>query len=191
MAICKYVNKSYPTQKDFYNLLQYCMNSHKNARYNFKLICDCPLTQYNKILHMGMRWVYYHKYFHKSNRTFCYHYVLAFDLDNEYKQLKKISVDLLEYLIIQLPVFEDANVFISAHIRDDGIPLHFHILVDSINSRTGHCTYIDIEKFKCQIGELLADYSIAVAGYSYRNMVGIMKLGKCAPSDLYEDSYWC
>ena len=187
MAICKFVNETYSSLEDLRNLLIYCADVNKNCICKYNAVFDCPAMHYYRIEHLALRWYYYHQFHKKQLTTLCYHYVLSFNLNYEYKELQQFNLSLFMYDLTKAAIFKDTNIFIAAHRRNDSLPQHLHIVVDSMQSLTGKGTFITMDTLKRTIGEMLSEYNIPLAGYSYRNITGKIRLDNRNANDLYDD----
>lgn len=190
MAVFKVIPKEYKQFEDVKNLIHYLFDIRKEAGgYSdisaFYRIGQNPYNiQYYEMF--ASQWCYAHKvYKPDANRTFCYHYVLAFDQNcsTEYNAVKDHWKKILS-ILFQLSVFRNIHKLIVTHSNGLGVPDHIHIMIDSINYMTGTSTFFEYKNLKQEIGELLAMYGIALAGYSFERNGNIF-LGDYSPSELY------
>lgn len=180
MAFIKYSVKSYLTVQDFLNLLKYLVSEEK-----FPIVSTTyPVNRYASLEYIAYRWNYMHMYHHAEDMTLCYHYVLSFDLDNEYRQLYNINPKQLLRQIRILSPFQGMDLFLAIHRSPRGYLKHVHIIVDSIHARTGKKTFINMDNLKEELGILFYPYNIAFSGYTYM-MNNRLLLGNEPPHRLY------
>lgn len=181
MAFIKFTNRSYITEQDFLQLLEYLVSDEKHpiAATTYNTNCYSPLE------YIAYRWKYMHSYHHVDNTTLCYHYVLSFDPDNEYRQLYKITPKRMLNCIRTLFSFKGIDLFISIHYLPRGFMEHVHIIVDSIHARTGKKTFINMDFLKEELGIFFSQYNIAFSGYSYMMPNNNLVLGNEPPHRLY------
>lgn len=185
MAYLKFVPNKYLTSNDVKALLNYCISPDRNPYYTSSIAHN----SYNEIEYYTFNFCYPHFYHHKQGKTICYHYVLSFDLNNEISRLEKLSLDSLFCYLGTMPEVKGLNLFFSVHRTKYGLPKHIHILVSSTNPDSGKSAFINFECLKYQIGEILADFNIALAGYSYCTANGYINRGNYSPENLYLENF--
>ena len=184
MALLKVTCREYATREDLERLFSYLIQNEKNP----VVLSNLPIARIRgvHVQELAAQWCYAHKVYQPDlSRTLCYHYVLAFDLfsDIEYEALKHHYSRIASELSC-LNILSGMYYFQSYHQNRGGIPMHLHIIVDSLYHNIGTSTFIRFDELKEELGETLAAYGIALAGYSYERGGKIYK-GNYSPRELY------
>lgn len=181
MAFVKYSMRSYPTAQDLFQLLEYLVSEEKYPI----VLTPYPINHYAPLEYIALKWNYLHTYHHADQMTLCYHYVISFDLDHEYFQLRKIKPQRILAEIRTLFSFRGLDLFIAIHRSPNGCMEHVHIIVDSINARTGRKTFVDMKSLKEELGLFFSSFNIAFSGYSFMTCNHRLALGDEPPHRLY------
>lgn len=194
MALVKVIPKAYKEYGDILNLINYLVDREKyaygltNIPFAMRIFNDPSNEMYKEVF--TSQWCYAHKmYKPDADRTLCYHYVLAFDLSAtvEYYALRDKDVEIVKGLY-NLPSFKKLHRCLVVHQNDRHITEHVHIMIDSIDHNTGQATFFDFKELKKEIGDVLYNYKVALAGYTYETN-GVLYLGECSPSVLYSEKF--
>lgn len=161
MAYFKYCNRKYTSPESFQTLINYLNNREKNPL----LIFNNTLNTASPLNFFVLDWCYQHLYNHSENRTFCYHYVLSFNLKHEFSIVKEHQ-NIIMYNIYCSDFFKDKKKLICAHRTPNNIVKHLHIIIDSIDSVNGKAVFIPHDKLIQEIGEELKIYRMALEGYT-------------------------
>lgn len=160
MAIFKYAERAYMSPKDLSNLIYYVTNPHKCLLIQSNMLYS---NDYNLII---AQWLYYHQCYHKLNQNLAFQYILSFNAQSEKEMLNPFMHTTIMRDICNLKCFNDVNIFTSLHKPDSSRAEHIHIIVDTINKKTGNQLFVPRHDLISQIGRILEPHRISLIGYN-------------------------